>query len=74
MIRQATVADAKSVLPIINIVFEEMEMPLFQKIPLEDLFGILEQAFAMPEYPHKSAYLRQRVSLPIRKHNRGNGI
>lgn len=42
MIRQATVADAKNVLPIINIVFEEMEMPLFQKIPLEDLFSILE--------------------------------
>lgn len=55
MIRQATVADAKSVLPIINIVFEEMEMPLFQKIPLEDLFGILEQAFAMPEYRYSYA-------------------
>ena len=34
MIRQATIEDAQSVLPIINIVFEEMEMPLFQEIPL----------------------------------------
>ncbi|KRM21159.1 GNAT family N-acetyltransferase [Latilactobacillus graminis] len=55
MIRQATISDAKSVLPIINIVFEEMEMPLFQKIPLQDLFSILEQAFAMPEYRYSYA-------------------
>ena len=47
MIRQATIEDAQSVLPIINIVFEEMEMPLFQEIPLENLFKILKQAFEM---------------------------
>ena len=55
MIRQATVADAKSVLPIINIVFEEMEMPLFQEIPIENLFKILKQAFEMPEYRYSYA-------------------
>ena len=55
MIRQATIEDAQSVLPIINIVFEEMEMPLFQEIPLENLFKILKQAFEMPEYRYSYA-------------------
>lgn len=55
MIRQATIADADSVLPIINIVFEEMEMPLFQEIPLENLFKILKQAFEMPAYRYSYA-------------------
>lgn len=56
MICQARPSDGPMVVPIINIVFEEMELPILQSIPNQKLFQLLEKAFEIPEYRYSYAH------------------
>ncbi|KRN27655.1 acetyltransferase, GNAT family [Lactobacillus selangorensis] len=49
-IRAAKKADVDEVLPLIKIVFDEMEMPIFEKIPDQDLYHVLSEAYATEDY------------------------
>lgn len=50
MIRPSQPSDAKQVVPLIDIVFEEMEIPTLMKMPKATLYPIFEQAFLLPDY------------------------
>lgn len=50
MIRQSTPADAAAVVPLIDIVFEEMEIPTLMRMPKTELYRIFEQAFLLKDY------------------------
>lgn len=50
MIRPSTPTDAKAVVPLIDIVFEEMAIPQLQRLTKQDLYPIFEKAFLLPEY------------------------
>lgn len=49
-IRPATPSDAQSVVPIINIVLEEMELPFLQNVDQQAFFKILAKAFQTEDY------------------------
>lgn len=50
MIRASVPADAKAVVPLIDIVFDEMEIPAIQRVPKAKLYEIFERAFLLPDY------------------------
>lgn len=50
MIRPATPEDAKACVPLIDIVFEEMEIPALMKLPKSQLYPVFEQAFLLEDY------------------------
>ncbi|WP_225049165.1 GNAT family N-acetyltransferase [Lacticaseibacillus kribbianus] len=50
MIRPAVPEDAQQVVPLINLVFEEMEVPELQALPDAALFKVFEQAFLLKDY------------------------
>ncbi|MFD1432248.1 GNAT family N-acetyltransferase [Lacticaseibacillus yichunensis] len=50
MIRASHPDDAAQVVPLIDIVFEEMEIPALQKMAKKDLYPVFEQAFLMKDY------------------------
>ncbi len=50
MIRPATPEDAAACVPLIDIVFEEMEIPALMRIPKAQLYPIFEQAFLLEDY------------------------
>ena len=50
MIRKSTPADAKEVVPLIDIVFEEMEIPQLMKLPKSVTYPVFEKAFLLPDY------------------------
>ncbi|WP_461225978.1 GNAT family N-acetyltransferase [Lacticaseibacillus suihuaensis] len=50
MIRPAVPKDAKQVVPLINLVFEEMEVPELQAMSEPALFAVFEQAFLLKDY------------------------
>ncbi|GKQ43019.1 N-acetyltransferase [Companilactobacillus sp. RD055328] len=50
MIRAARKEDVKQVLPILNQIFEDMELDYFKKIGQQKLFELLEDGFTLPDY------------------------
>ncbi|MCI2032428.1 MAG: GNAT family N-acetyltransferase [Lactobacillus sp.] len=50
MIRPAVPTDAEAVVPLIDIVFEEMEIPALMKLPKSTLYPIFERAFLLEDY------------------------
>lgn len=50
MIRWSRPEDAKQVVPLIDIVFEEMEIPALMALPKADLYPVFEQAFLLEDY------------------------
>ncbi|MCX2454723.1 GNAT family N-acetyltransferase [Lacticaseibacillus nasuensis] len=50
MIRPSTPDDAAAVVPLIDIVFEEMEIPALMALPKRELYPLFEQAFLLPTY------------------------
>lgn len=50
IIRRATKEDAHEVVPLVNIILEDMEIPILKEIPLPDLFKVLELAFETEDY------------------------
>ncbi|MFD1484551.1 GNAT family N-acetyltransferase [Lacticaseibacillus baoqingensis] len=50
MIRPAVPTDAQAVVPLIDIVFEEMEIPALMKLPKTTLYPVFEQAFLLKDY------------------------
>lgn len=50
MIRQSHPEDAAQVVPLIDLVFEEMEVPQLMKMAKPDLYRVFEQAFLLPDY------------------------
>lgn len=50
MIRPATPEDAKACVPLIDIVFEEMEIPALMKLQKTTLYPVFEQAFLLKDY------------------------
>lgn len=50
MIRPSKPEDAAQVVPLIDLVFEEMEIPALMRMPKADLYKVFEQAFRLPDY------------------------
>jgi len=50
MIRPSKPEDAKAVVPLIDIVFEEMEIPELMPLPKDVLYPVFEEAFLLPGY------------------------
>ena len=50
MIRPATPEDAAACVPLIDIVFEEMEIPALMKLPKSALYPVFERAFLLESY------------------------
>lgn len=50
MIRQSQPEDAAQVVPLIDLVFEEMEVPQLMRMAKPDLYRVFEQAFLLPKY------------------------
>ncbi|KRM72393.1 GNAT family N-acetyltransferase [Lacticaseibacillus brantae] len=50
MIRKSTPADAHGVVPLIDIVFEEMEIPQLMVLSKSVTYPVFEKAFLLPDY------------------------
>lgn len=50
MIRPSKPEDAAQVVPLIDLVFEEMEIPTLMKMAKPDLYKVFERAFLLPTY------------------------
>lgn len=60
IIRQATAADGVQVAPLINIVFDEMEIPSLMKMADKDVFAVFADAFK--EAPYRYSYAHTVVA------------
>ncbi|WP_054662534.1 GNAT family N-acetyltransferase [Lacticaseibacillus camelliae] len=50
MIRPSKPEDAAAVVPLIDLVFEEMEVPALMRMRKPDLYKVFRQAFLLPDY------------------------
>lgn len=70
MIREAKPEDGAQVMPIVDQIFEEMEIPELQRVPKPQLFGLLTQLFQTDNY----RYSYRRTLVAVDQADRIQGI